>query len=37
VQNVFRNGFDFCLRPRLTNAASAQLDNLLSCLQEITL
>jgi hypothetical protein len=37
VQSVFQNGFDLQLRPRLTNAASAQLDNLLSCLQEFHL
>jgi hypothetical protein len=37
VQSVFQNGFDLQLRPRLTNAASAQLDSLLSCLQEFHL
>jgi hypothetical protein len=37
VQNVFQTGFDLCLRPRLTNAASAQLASLLLCLQEIVL
>jgi hypothetical protein len=37
VQNVFQTGFDLCLRPRLTNAASAQLASLLLCLQGITL
>jgi len=37
VQSVFRNGFDLCLRPRLTTAASAQLDSLLSYLQEFQL
>ena len=37
VQNVFQNWFELCLRPRLTNAASAQLANLLSSLQEISL
>jgi len=30
VQNVFQNRFELCLRPRLTNAASAQRANLLS-------
>jgi hypothetical protein len=37
VQRVFQTNFDLCLRPRLTNAASAQLAALLSCLQEIHL
>jgi hypothetical protein len=37
VQKIFQNGFDLCLRPRLTNTASAQLAALLSCLQELTL
>lgn len=37
VQRVFSSGFDLCLRPRLTNAASSQLACLLLCLQQITL
>jgi hypothetical protein len=37
VQKVFQTNFDLCLRPRLTNAASAQLASLLLCLQEIVL
>jgi hypothetical protein len=37
VQYVFQTGFDLCLRPRLTSAASAQLGSLLECLQGITL
>jgi hypothetical protein len=37
VQDVFHTGFDLRLRPRLTNAASAQLASLLMCLQGITL
>jgi hypothetical protein len=37
VQYVFQNGFELCLRPRLTNVASAKLDNLVSCLQEYRL
>jgi hypothetical protein len=37
VQFVFQNGFDLRLRPRLTNAASQQLDSLLSSLQDIHL
>jgi hypothetical protein len=37
VQCVFQQGLDLCLRPQLTNAASAQLEELLSCLQEVTL
>lgn len=37
VQCVFQNEFDLRLRPRFTNAASAQLDRLLSCLQGIRL
>lgn len=37
VQRVFQTNFDLCLRPRLTNAASAQLATLLSCLQVLQL
>ena len=37
VQCVFQNGFDLRLRPRLTNAASNQLDSLTVCLQGINL
>jgi hypothetical protein len=37
VRSVFLTGFDLCLRPRLTNAASAQLASLLICLQDIEL
>jgi hypothetical protein len=37
VQQVFQTGFDLRLRPRLTSAASHQLDSLLSLLQDITL
>jgi hypothetical protein len=33
----FQNGFELGLRPRLTNAASAQLDTLISCLHEFRL
>ena len=36
VQSVFQS-FDLCLRPRLTNSASAQLASLLLCLQDIIL
>jgi hypothetical protein len=32
MQCVFQGGFDLRLRPRLTNAASSQLDSLLICL-----
>jgi hypothetical protein len=37
VQKVFLDEFDLRLRPRLTNAASNELCNLLSCLQGMTL
>lgn len=37
VQWVFQNEFELRLRPRLTNAASVELVNLLSCLQDFTL
>jgi hypothetical protein len=37
VQKVFQTGFDLCLCPRLTNAASSQLASLLLCLQAISL
>jgi hypothetical protein len=37
VQQVFLEGFDLRLRPRLTTAASNQLCSLLSCLQDIRL
>jgi hypothetical protein len=37
VQCVFQERFDLRLRPRLTNAASDQLDSLISCLQGINL
>lgn len=37
VQNVFQNGFDLRLRPRLTNTASHELDSLLASLQDINL
>jgi hypothetical protein len=37
VQCVFQNGFDLCLRPRLTTAASFQLDSLMCSLQDYSL
>jgi hypothetical protein len=37
VQSIFQTGFELSLRPRLTNAASVELDSLLICLQEIEL
>lgn len=37
VKYVFQKGFDLCLRPRLTSAASTQLLRLLSSLQGLTL
>ena len=35
VQHVFRTNFELCLRPRLTDAASAELASLLPCLQDV--
>jgi hypothetical protein len=37
VQRIFQDGFDLRLRPRITNAASLQLDSLLLLLQDIHL
>lgn len=37
MQCVFQNGFELCLRPRLTTAASIQLDSLMCSLQDYSL